>query len=379
MSTKTRKYEEVTLALRELAETLQPGARFPTHREVMRQFQVSDRTALRSLEELQRSGWIVRRGGVGTFVADPAGPRSILSGPLPPGDTETPASPRNGTLLVFALSDSPFFQNAVDVIAAQAATAGLAMVCHYVRRESPLVDLTSLTTLRPTGALIFGYLLEPLAARVLATGARAALIGVPPVGDTPSVPCFYSDHEESGYQTARRLLDLGHRRIAISYERCRGSELESTYRWKGFARALQEAGVSPEEVAARTPPSETLAWQSDPARVAAFFARPDAPTAIAAWNDWEARALLRILRRSGLQVPGDVSLIGHDNDPSSADMEPALDSVDQHLDVQVRCALRLLTADQPLSSSSTVIVPTLVERSSCAPYPSLSAIDKGVA
>lgn len=364
MSMKTPKYEEVTVALRELAETLAPGDRFLTHREVMRRFQVSDRTALRSLEELQRSGRIVRRSGVGTFIADGV---SVLS-PRATRSVERPVAP-SATLLVYALSDSPFFHNAVDQITAQAAAAGLTMVCHYVRGESPTVDLTALTTLRPTGALIFGYPLEPLAIEAQAAGTRAVLIGVPPAGVTPGVPCLYSDHEESGYQVARHLLERGHRRIAIAYEYCGRSDVRTTYRWRGFARALEEAGLPAEEALRHTPPAETVLWQRTPERAAAFFARPNSPTAIAAWNDWEARTLLRALRSAGLRVPADVSLIGHDNDPTGADLEPPLDTVDQHIDVQVRCALRLLTSDQSIPTTTTVVVPTLITRASCAPPP----------
>src|SRR5688572_15004587 len=66
------KHEELTRTLRDLVRALPTGERLPSQTELMRRFQVSDRTVLRSLEDLRRDGWIVRRRGSGTFVADPS-------------------------------------------------------------------------------------------------------------------------------------------------------------------------------------------------------------------------------------------------------------------------------------------------------------------
>src|SRR4051812_29067561 len=67
----TTKHQALTRTLLELAQSLQPGDLFPSQAELMRRYQVSDRTGLRSLDDLQRSGWILRRHGKGTFVTDP--------------------------------------------------------------------------------------------------------------------------------------------------------------------------------------------------------------------------------------------------------------------------------------------------------------------
>ena len=64
MPTKTTgrntKHQALTRMLMELAQTLEPGARFPSQTELMRRYQVSDRTVLRSLDDLRRAGWIER-------------------------------------------------------------------------------------------------------------------------------------------------------------------------------------------------------------------------------------------------------------------------------------------------------------------------------
>src|SRR5438105_5633835 len=86
------KHEELTQTLLELVATLPPGERLPSQTELMRQFQVSDRTVLRSLDDLRREGWIVRRRGSGTFVADPRERPQPAAAPRLETDSETVAA-----------------------------------------------------------------------------------------------------------------------------------------------------------------------------------------------------------------------------------------------------------------------------------------------
>src|SRR5262245_24188124 len=79
------KHAELTETLLELVESLSPGERLPSQTELMRRYQVSDRTVLRSLEDLRRGGWIVRRRGSGTFVADPKARLHLPAGLRPAG------------------------------------------------------------------------------------------------------------------------------------------------------------------------------------------------------------------------------------------------------------------------------------------------------
>lgn len=50
---------------------LKPGDRVPSEAELVEQFDVSRMTANRALRELQASGLVVRRAGVGSFIAEP--------------------------------------------------------------------------------------------------------------------------------------------------------------------------------------------------------------------------------------------------------------------------------------------------------------------
>lgn len=358
---RTAKHEQLTASLRALAQTLRPGDRLPSQNALMRQFGVSDRTVLRSLDDLRRAGWIVRKNGSGTFVADRR----------PHGESAPAAT---NTLAVLVLAANPFFRNCVDHLTAQAARAGFSVVCHYADHRADREAAQALEALQPAGFVVFSYELADVAAFVRERGHRAVLLGVPPPHTTPAVPCVYGDHEHGAFLATRRLLDLGHRRIAYARHFPDVTWLTTTRRWQGHRRALAEAGLGHD-----TPPIiPILPWKilrDDPNALRAEYARVGSPTGIVVWTDDEALQLLPLLRRIGLHVPRDVSLIAYDNVPLGEHSDPPLDTIDPHLDVQIRHALALLESPPAAGHvPSVVVTPTLLRRESCAFLPNQEVV-----
>jgi DNA-binding LacI/PurR family transcriptional regulator len=360
------KHEELTRTLRQLAVTLSPGERFPSQTELMRRYQVSDRTVLRSLEDLRREGWIVRRRGSGTFVADPS-ERSHAPPQLQPAG-------QSRTVAAVALSPlpSPFYQRCLDLLAHEVQAAGWSLVCHHARHDPAGEDALPLEALHPRGFVAFNFALYPVALRLQERGHRTVILGPPPVDVYPDVPCVYGDHEHGGYQVTRHLIELGHRRLAyVRFPLLSRTALQRSFRWRGHERAMEEARRRQEEVECVLLGDETvLPWRNDPSQAAAYFRRPDAPTGLIVWNDGEAIALLSILQHAGLRVPDEVSVAGYDALPEGERTFPPLTTVDQRLDAQLRAVLDLLTRETPPPPTQCVIVvPDLVERASCGPAP----------
>ncbi|MBC8104910.1 MAG: GntR family transcriptional regulator [Cytophagales bacterium] len=367
----TTKHEQLTQALQEMVSSLRPGDRFPSHLDLMRRFGVSDRTALRSLDELRRRGVIVRKNGVGTFVAEPE--------ESAPPRRETAAT---RTIAVLTLTTTPFFQNSVRLLTDACEAQGLSVVCHYGATDdsfgrSAEQGVRLLLPIRPLGFLLFNYQLLPLAQELRRAGQRAVIIGEPPADVAPVVPCVYGDQEWGAYLAARHLLDLGHRRIGFIRSHSHGvpdnhpeHPFFQSRRWRGHLRALGEAGLLPSGTSPLVlTPSELAQWRERPEKAVAFFARPDAPTGLVAWNDLGADELLRTLARAGVRVPGQVSVIGYDALPLGATTDPPLDTIDQQMEAQVHRALDLLTYALPDDGSalpSFVTVPTLINRQSSA-------------
>lgn len=136
-------------------------------------------------------------------------------------------------------------------------------------------------------------------------------------------PSVIPDEVTGGYEATRSLLDAGHTRIAMvnihdTLPAARG-------RREGYERALLEVGieVDPE-----------LVYQGEGIQRSGFeavrhlMALPAPPTAIFCGNDRSALGAYQALAELGLHVPGDVSVVGFDDQDLLRDFfHPALTTV----------------------------------------------------
>jgi len=95
----------------------------------------------------------------------------------------------------------------------------------------------------------------------------------------------------------------------------------------------------------------------------------DGVTAVFAANDQMAIGLLRAFREAGLDVPGDVSVVGFDGLPDAAQLWPPLTTVQQHPERVGALAVDALLAElEGEARPQTPLVGTeLVVRGSTAP------------
>jgi LacI family transcriptional regulator len=140
----------------------------------------------------------------------------------------------------------------------------------------------------------------------------------------PNVKAFRVDQVHGAYLATRHLLDSGHRRIG--YIGGPSSQIDAVDRKEGYFRAMLEAGIQPEP-----------AWLQDggfvegegQAAMERLLDLTPAVTAVFAANDQSAYGARMALYRRHLRVPQDVSLIGLDDLPASANTTPPLTTVHQ--------------------------------------------------
>jgi LacI family transcriptional regulator len=346
--------DEVLGALEGLCASLKPGDVIPSHRELMQQFGTSERAVRWALDELRRQGVIIRRQGASTIVAE----RPLR------GCMDLAIEAPSNTVIAIGPHDYSFFDRCMHLVLRQAESAGLTLVCRLCEPDSAPA---AFHLGQPMAVLLFGYRLMPLGKRLQEEGHRVVIVGSPSADALPEVPCVFADQEQGGYLVVRHLLELGHQRIALGYD-------QQSLRWRGHERALREArakgrvGVVAFSELSWDEVGDS--WQRDPQLAAEYFCQPDAPTAVATWNDHAAAALLAVLTRAGVKVPEQVSLVGFDNLPEAQLVHPPLTSVDSAIEQQLQAALGLLTRPDTLPSSHTVVVlPTLIGRESSASAP----------
>jgi DNA-binding LacI/PurR family transcriptional regulator len=351
---------------------MNPGDTVPPHHEIMRRIDASERSVRWALDELRRTGVIVRRPGARTVVAG----ESV--GAMPDAaqndgytNRQAAAGVDNRTVIAIAQPDGGIFDQAMQVLMRQGKMAKLAVHCRLMPNEEAADFPVPPTEEGPRGYILFRRDFLPLAEKLQAAGHRVVFVGTAYNDVSVEVPHVSGDQEYGGYVAVRHLLELGHRRIAFDFT----DDYRNLRRWSGCEAAIAEAREEGLEIEfgvlgvknSGEPDSLIAGWGTDPDTVRVFFSRAGAPTAIVSWNDDMAVKMLTLLQRAGLQVPEDVSLMGYDNLSRSATVHPALTTIDGALDQQIQAALRLLTQPNSLTQKQSIIVlPSLVQRESTA-------------
>ena len=156
------------------------------------------------------------------------------------------------------------------------------------------------------------------------------------------IPHVYTDDVAGGELATKHLIGLGHRRIAFIGDRYDDSFgfTSSIDRAEGFRRAMRDAGLTPH-------PEYEVFGEHGRNMAHGFTSRllalPDPPTAILAASDWQAFGVLEAARDAGVDVPGDLSVVGYD-------------------DVDVARYLGLTTVKQPLYESGAEAATMLIAR-----------------
>lgn len=218
---------------------------------------------------------------------------------------------------------------------------------------------------------------------LLNTPADQIAVPVPVVaisshGATENITSIVLDHHRAVEQALTHLYERGHRRIAII--RGPGAIPDSQVRWDSIQQVAAEMGL-------RLDPNlviriEAAGWSIEPGHhpmapeigykpMQALLEKTRDFTAVFCFNDIAAIGAIRALKDAGLNVPGDVSVVGFDDIQSAAYATPSLTTVRQPLAEMGRRGAQVLLdriADREKSYPAEIVMePTLVVRESTAP------------
>jgi LacI family transcriptional regulator len=216
---------------------------------------------------------------------------------------------------------------------------------------------------RLSGSLIDGAIM--VTPTVVTASVDIPVVLIDPHTGRADLPTVESDSFGGALQATRHLIELGHRRIGFVAGR---PDLRSAgLRDAGYRQALSEAGI-PFDPSLR----RVGLYQRETAREPAvsLLTAPDRPTAIFAANDLSAIAIVQVAAELGLEVPGDLSVVGFDDIPEASQMNPALTTVRQPMQKLGAAAAGLVVAlmGGETPAQTHVRLPTrLVPRATTAP------------
>ncbi|MDR0959491.1 MAG: LacI family DNA-binding transcriptional regulator [Propionibacteriaceae bacterium] len=135
------------------------------------------------------------------------------------------------------------------------------------------------------------------------------------------------DDRAGGRLATERLLTAGHRRIAYLDAVSEPHPIATDLRYEGYCDALRQAGIEPEP---RLRVSAEVSAQGGREATNRLFDLPSAecPTAVFCFNDRVAAGVYQAAHRRGLLLPGDLSIVGYDDQQYvAAEQEPPLTTI----------------------------------------------------
>jgi DNA-binding LacI/PurR family transcriptional regulator len=220
-------------------------------------------------------------------------------------------------------------------------------------------------------------------ASVLANAAVDGFVSICDVADDARLaalvarrlPFVMVDHRRSGARcqvviddragsrsAAAHLLGLGHRRLAVvALPRAPGAPggtldpvdpgpIRYTVmadRLAGIREAVEEAGLAWEGVPAWAVPDDQSPREAARELAGIVLEWADRPTGVVAMSDELAAGVVDAATARGIEVPGQLSVVGFDDTPTATSLAPPLTTVHQPLTARGETAARLLLDGAP--------------------------------
>lgn len=234
------------------------------------------------------------------------------------------------------VSTNAFYGPVISGVTAACKAAGIDLILDsmMVDDRSNLLEEPRIATSRDVdGVLVLGARLSPAALAVLDQAPLVLVDGYAPM----AVTSIITDNLGGAASATRHVIEHGHERIAMvgcvptSYP----SILE---RRRGYEQAMAEHGLAVQTIDVDHHEAEACG-----AEAVTAVTGPHGVTAIVAANDLTALAVMRHLAAAGIDVPGQVSVVGFDDIETAALVRPALSTVAVDKSAMGRLAVAMLS------------------------------------
>lgn len=256
-----------------------------------------------------------------------------------------------------AISD-PFLLSILGTVADSLDEQGMSLLLTRLKegqshRLSEMVETGQVNGLIVIGQLTWHDHLNKLAVRGIPMAVWGACL------PDALYPMVGGDNEQGGYLATRHLIQHGSRRIAYFGDI---SHPEAGARHQGYLRALHEAGLQEDP---RLRQSFLFGDTRIRASIDEWLNRDLSFDAVFAASDVTAISILGALKERGIDVPGQVKVVGYDDIALAEHVHPSLSSVRQPTVEAGQSLVQLLMASIAGQPKRTIVLPAqLVERES---------------
>lgn len=275
------------------------GERMPSELQLMEQYGYSRQTVRKALEELANDGFIQKVRGSGSFVRRSAAEVGNYS----------------KTVMFIALfAEHYYFSQYIGGVEKVLKEKGYVLNVR-ISNNNPEEEANCLTDAMEKGYA--GILLIPAQSGYMYSNLymyrkiKELMIPCITLGGWlaySGLHCVAVDDFEGGKKAVEYLINKGHREIACIMN---NADYSGCMRYAGYLAALKEAGIKEDKNKVMWYQYETSGSFLE--NEEALIAGVSSATAVFCFNDELALGVIGILQKSGIDVPGDVSVIGYDD------------------------------------------------------------------
>jgi len=246
-------------------------------------------------------------------------------------------SRKTGVIGVLIADFEPFSAEILKGVGAELRDSHFDVMAYAGSRqvEGPGWEARSLQRL--SGTLIDGAII--VTPTVVRASADIPIVAIDPHTGRADLPSVESDSFTGARQATQHLIDLGHERIGFIGGR---SDLRSAaLRDAGYRRALADAGIPYDASLVR---EGQYLRQASREQALSLLSSSNRPTAVFAANDLSGIATLEVAADLGLDVPGDLSIVGFDDIPEASQIATPLTTIRQPMQTLGATAARMVVA-----------------------------------
>jgi DNA-binding LacI/PurR family transcriptional regulator len=255
-------------------------------------------------------------------------------------------------LMVSGISN-PYNAALIRGVESQARAAGSSVIVGDIA-DGPEVELAHIERLKDRGVdgiVLATSLLPEAELRAVGEGADVVLFN----REVPGFASVITDARDGSRQIVEHLAALGHRSIAYLSGPALWTDAE---RWRTLSENAAQLGV---ETVRLGPFMPTV----DQGSAAADVGLGSGATALVAFNDLLAIGILQRLRRRKVDVPGAISVVGHDDIFGADFCQPSLTTVHSDVEHAGRTLVELVRGRIVSRPHTPIVIPTqLVVRES---------------